>query len=225
MTVFGICIIDAPTELPSKTPSIAAINIETTTSTEWPLETNDKNSNESLRKSNQVLVMVVICLSIIIVFLCFCICLGYAWVNKRHPKKDLNNGGVNFVDLHLEKIKSNSAVQNVNNDKTQARKYKTNNIVDLSQPTAGGIKDIGSDGSVLEKNINVIYNTDESNHGEANECSDSNELTGDTSNEDMYAKSDKTEVVTKTVTQEAENSNENVSQLQISEPQQIEGQS
>ena len=161
--------------------------------------------------------MVIICLSIIIVLLCIFLGLGYAWVNKRHPKNDLNNGGANFVDLHLEKKNSKPQAQNVDDGKIPARKYKTNNIVDLSQPTAEGVKDNDSD-------VHVIYKNDESNK-EPDECSGSNELTGDASNEDLYPKSDEIEVDTKRATQEAENINENVSKLQTLEPSQIEGQS
>ena len=179
------------------------------------------------------MVIAVICLSIITVFLCICMSLGYAWSNKRHPRNKTKNGDANFVDLHLAKKKSKSTVQNVdNNDKIESGQYKINRIGSLtptSQSTPGGVKDVDiitnddSDGSVLEKNIN--YNTDEfeSNHGEAEECSDSIELVGDTSNGDMYAIADETEVVTKGAPQEVENINENVLELQVSEPPQIEG--
>ena len=191
------------------------------------------NPNESSPYSNQLMVMVVICLSIIIVFLCICMGLGYAWVNKRHIKNNLNKGDVNFVDLHLEKKRAGSVAQNVNNDKVQSRKSKANIIGTLtptSQSTAGSMKDVDiitnddSEGNVLENNIN--YNTDESNHGEADESSDSIEIVGDTTDGDMYTKPDETEVVTKGAPQEAENVNinDNALQLQVLESPQIEGQ-
>ena len=223
-------VIDTTTHIPSKTPSEKpSISF---TSTELPVGTIGENSNDSSQYSNQLLVMVVICLSIIIVFLCICMGLGYAWTNKRHPRNKTTNGDANFVDLHFKKKRSKSVAQDADIHKKHVKQYNIHRIGSLtptSDGTTGGMKDVdiirndGSDDSVSEKNI--AYNTDESNHGEADECSDSNDLLDDTSNDDMYAKPDETEVVTKGAPQEAENVNinDNALQLQVLEPLQIEG--